>query len=1063
MTDRVVSHLRSGLAAEVSSAAVDGAATGLRATGTVRLTVSANDGSSALTTPREIELYGPGDVVGIDPSEIVGHYPQPGTPDAEPNYFCHVEFASGDLPWRYSPVGPDTQGRTPPWLGLVVVEEGEEAVIEERPQQLAVLHTSAAHLPPSTQLWAWAHAFGTGNDESRFRSRLLCPRRLRADTTWTACVVPAFAAGRSAGLGGGAGSDPGPAWATGDVSLPIYHSWQFTTGEGGDFRELARRLTPRELPGDVGARRLDIREPGIPLPHREDARAEFVGAMYSPQYQPRVTDPDIVDAFARAYRNELAAPPVVRNGAVPDYDARRDDPVVRLPRYGSPQRSGEPLPKDDSHWYAQVNTSPVHRSVAGLGAEVVRRDQEALMAAAWEHAAALPKINSHLQRSRLAAESATHRIRKVDSLGQQRLEVLGPALRSMAAAPVVAELRAARIPAAITTGAFRRTGRMNGPLSRRRTRVDAAGVVARRPSPATAVTAMAIEVGTTALLGYAEVGLPSGMDFGARLVIETGRSAELGPVLHSERDEIVFVRPRASVHDGTAVGAIRRIGSTNVSFTAGPPASLTSTPGAGVTLSLAGPPAAVARKSAAPPATATASATPTPIGEHGAAKKVVAKQSAAKKTAAKQSAAKKAVAKQAGATMSVTRQRSGSFAGLQVEMMPGGSAPPVFTQPAPASYSQLAATVLAARVATPPELVLTRPADTMIVELPSDPPPLAPSGALTALDGLVDPIGDIVRLVDQHVVIRRGGTPRSATAAATTAAKVPAKLGARPKFDTPMYERLRALSAEYVLPGVGLVPENSVGVLSVNNAFIESFLVGANHELSREFRWREYPTELHRTWFDQFWDAGPETPADIEPIASWGDNTLGGNAEGGNRLVLLVKGDLVQRYPNLSVYMVEASLDPKAGADHTRIATPGADVVDPDFIGELEPGIQFYGFKVPGPGRNQVDRAQHGGAKGQGWFFAFEEQLRSPRFGLDAGRPAQRGTMPDEWSQLAWGHLSAQADDEAERFVDATTSAHVSIAEGGFRWFADAATMARLTFRRPSRVLIHATAMLDGG
>ena len=107
-------------------------------------------------------------------------------------------------------------------------------------------------LPPSHQRWAWAHvqvadrvAAGAdvvatlAADPARVVSRLLCPRRLRPLTTYRAYVVPAFEAGRRAGLGRDPGTDgAAPSWTAASargLELPVYFTWTFRTGRGGDF------------------------------------------------------------------------------------------------------------------------------------------------------------------------------------------------------------------------------------------------------------------------------------------------------------------------------------------------------------------------------------------------------------------------------------------------------------------------------------------------------------------------------------------------------------------------------------------------------------------------------------------------------------------------------------------------------------------------------------------------------------------------------------------------------------------------------------------------------------
>ena len=102
------------------------------------------------------------------------------------------------------------------------------------------------------------------------------------------------------------------------------------------------------------------------------------------------------------------------------------------------------------------------------------------------------------------------------------------------------------------------------------------------------------------------------------------------------------------------------------------------------------------------------------------------------------------------------------------------------------------------------------------------------------------------------------------------AASIPTRVGLQPRFTDPMYERVRALSVDYLVPGVGSVPNNTLSLLEINPAYIEAFLVGLNHEMSRELRWREYPAALGQTWFQHFFDnVDPAGAVDVRPIDSW--------------------------------------------------------------------------------------------------------------------------------------------------------------------------------------------------
>ena len=108
-------------------------------------------------------------------------------------------------------------------------------------------------------------------------SRLVCPRLLTPNTDYLACVVPTFELGRKAGLGLPiadteltAQNALAPAWtltatAPTQVQLPVYYSWQFRTGEGGDFESLAKRLRIN-VPAGLGQRTVAIGQPGFDVP-----------------------------------------------------------------------------------------------------------------------------------------------------------------------------------------------------------------------------------------------------------------------------------------------------------------------------------------------------------------------------------------------------------------------------------------------------------------------------------------------------------------------------------------------------------------------------------------------------------------------------------------------------------------------------------------------------------------------------------------------------------------------------------------------------------------------------
>ena len=109
-------------------------------------------GDATETFRKNVDLYGPGDIVGIDPRAIIRTDPRHWITDFEPNYLPFVEFYDEDFPWRYTPAAPspDRSGCTP-WLTLVVLEEGEFTEggnVSDRPLPFIGRPTPPTKFPP---------------------------------------------------------------------------------------------------------------------------------------------------------------------------------------------------------------------------------------------------------------------------------------------------------------------------------------------------------------------------------------------------------------------------------------------------------------------------------------------------------------------------------------------------------------------------------------------------------------------------------------------------------------------------------------------------------------------------------------------------------------------------------------------------------------------------------------------------------------------------------------------------------------------------------------------------
>jgi hypothetical protein len=266
-----------------------------------------------------------------------------------------------------------------------------------------------------------------------------------------------------------------------------------------------------------------------------------------------------------------------------------------------------------------------------------------------------------------------------------------------------------------------------------------------------------------------------------------------------------------------------------------------------------------------------------------------------------------------------------------------------------------------------------------------------------------------------------------------------------PEFPQPMYESLRDLSQDYLFPGLQYVPPDTAMLLETNPKFVESFLVGLNAEMAGELLWRGYPTDQRGTYFRQFWDTSAgEGVRDIERIMAWGDRSLGTNAHEGGKLVLLLRGELLRRYPNSVIYAVKAN-------GRLTLSPDPKDERHPLFRGTLKPDVTFLGF----------DLTREDAIADPGWFFVIQQQPTEPEFGLDAADFSKPAPALTTWDNLSWRHL---ADTEAEL----KTMSHASIRTllpdiGGVVWGKTAAHQAFITLQRPVRIAIHARQMITQG
>jgi hypothetical protein len=236
-------------------------------------------------------------------------------------------------------------------------------------------------------------------------------------------------------------------------------------------------------------------------------------------------------------------------------------------------------------------------------------------------------------------------------------------------------------------------------------------------------------------------------------------------------------------------------------------------------------------------------------------------------------------------------------------------------------------------------------------------------------------------------------------------------------------------------------------LLKTNQKFIESYMVGLNHEFARELLWREYPTDQRGSYFRQFWDVSSflseteddeqrrEELKDIPPLHLWSRfSKLGDHdhreteRENKEELVLVIRGDLLKKYPNAVIYARKAKWQPKSEDDPTidktkeRIFDPAGPIQFPLYEAKILPDISFLGFDLTedqAKGDDAVDDKP-------GWFFVIEERPGEPRFGLDIGRDPEDKIWV--WNDLTWEDVVPGVTPGV--FIDLATTPSVPLEPG---------------------------------
>lgn len=1022
-------------------------------------TGSGAEQSSAPTV--DLKLLAPGDIIGIDPRIIVRTEPRANNHDFEPNYLAAIEFDPPDFPWMFTPAKADANQRLMPWLALLVFKRSEVPEPVLRPGRMlpSIVMPAEVALPDLNEAWMWAHAQVLRdkpeqqiNDmlkdaPAKNLSRLVCPRRLDANTSYFACLVPIFRPGREAGLGMPLAADAKlePAWAgtqsSKDFELPVYFHWEFSTGPAGDFETLARRLkAPAEYPADIQSKldklgRLPVEVDADRLLQPTAARAQgpaFVTANYLAQYEGALLSLAINNSPEPGKSADIAADlATILNAAEPLAQGTLglDEQAVTIPTVGPPiygawharQHQIDPAKRD--RWLNGLNASVSRRMAASVGTRLVQANQEVFMQAAWRQIGDVLKAERMFSLLHLSKKSLKVLSMRLDKLPEaRRLAFLAPAASRILLRPqttVWGYARSTSLPDGFSDGALRRSLSPARSLLRRTAGAAAgahltqlaAGFQTQNSVKSFAVPQRFRSDGLVNLKALDGFQMPTTPD--ARVTIpglgDDLRVADIR-VLQSQSGKATGLLGRGGWRDATLTQKLHagvladshyaRIDEFTATI-ADSGAGIATAPGK-IAATLAGT-RALKAEGVLLHAGIDSSGAPA-LSAQGLKVDARGGQLLVQNLATRSRGAAKALPGAIGTVNVEAIRRYGNtalFNSLPANAIaqPVAGAPPVvigstgggsFTPVGGAAAAPGAVSITAIPPITK-EAVLERykvawrdklardavpapPKGVALAAVPFDTPATAKS-AVMAIDPLV--------LVPKRVesLLQLGNTDFSLAKAPSGVFGRVLKINERfvipatfdrvmayPKIDEALYQRLVKLDKSAFMPGVEDIPNDTILLVKTNPKFVESFLVGTNHEMGRELLWRGYPTDQRGTPFRKFWQYFDPNRSDIQPIHQWNATAAIGAAGGGGsegKLALLVRGQLLRRYPNTHVYALkkDAGVGKPDFADKNKVISPvGAGLIGNDIV--------FFLFDILAAQANQH-------------WFVLEEPMTEPRFGFD--------------------------------------------------------------------------------
>jgi hypothetical protein len=910
-----VSWVRRGLATGIA-AIDDGTAIG---PSTIAVVEVGFNNDPVTKTKVNLPLVGSGDIVGLDPAAVCRVWPHAEDLDAEYIPYPLIEFDQADLPWRYSPAQARTDtadssiDQLRPWITLVVIPAGDGAIAAPvGTQKLSVLTvTNTAALPSLNELWAWAHtqfegsALDPGQARSKmegapglFSARLMSPRLLQPNVEYIACLVPTFERGRRVGLG------------TPPDSVDASLGWDLTGS--GPF-QLPVYYSWRFRTGNVGdfeqvARLIQPFDMPETLGFRTLDVSEPGFGLHAAANGPLPIEGALLSI--RASRLTVNWPDSNGNTFIGELSQFINDGAAgRVPRlvpplYGEWYAASTALDAtaggSNPRWFRQLNVDPRYRVAAALGTRVIQREQQALLASGWDQVEEIATINDQLRVLQLARGLLVRvHLRHFQTLSLQRFYQLTLRLHTQVTCggqSICQNVAGSPIVPGFLSTQWLRWARPLGSIGR--------------------LQARASNTEAPNLIGLLndcrkpardpdppiDLGQPPGLPGGIPCELVEQLMGLGGEVLVRWGLLILWVTRKLLVERN---GQCFWIGLRALRYAIG-------------LIQIAAGSTAILRYC-----------------------RFSRKQLSSSDV------------------LGIFPQPAAYDGGdedsdpLTLPPLPGN---PTDTDSAAAAAIRDALVRLFDSFAAPPDLTC--------------PPSIDLEGCRTTITTSLDPRLTIVETIGSRLYIDPSLmwiNPKDPIA----------PLFVQPSFERPMYVPLKEISNDWILPGLDNIPQNTIGLAVLNQRFIEAYMVGLNHEMTRELLWNEFPTDQRGTYFRQFWDVAgcnldfgsplpPEQMRDIHPLRQWsasadlGENSPRPISESSQPfLVLVVRAQLIQKYPNVIVY-----------AQRVIDGTLTDNQIHPMFYALLAPDIAFYGFKL-----TEAELRSD-----SNWYFVLQEQPGDPKF-----------------------------------------------------------------------------------